>query len=135
MTAFLESLALWLVDFLALSTALLALSLAARVVVRRPGPRVALAWGTWLGIATIALLTALPAWPRVTLEDLIVSPDPPVAIASDHQVSIVTGAAEEVLASVVTKANERGIKIRSIDIREPNLEAVFLQLTGRALRD
>lgn len=57
------------------------------------------------------------------------------AIASDHEVSIVTGEAEEVLASVVTKANERGIKIRSIDIREPNLEAVFLQLTGRALRD
>ena len=32
-------------------------------------------------------------------------------------------------------ANERGIKIHSIDIREPNLEAVFLHLTGRALRD
>jgi ABC-2 type transport system ATP-binding protein len=57
------------------------------------------------------------------------------AIASDHEVSIVTHEAEEVLASVVTKANERGIKIHSIDIREPNLEAVFLQLTGRALRD
>jgi hypothetical protein len=28
-----------------------------------------------------------------------------------------------------------GIKIHSIDIREPNLEAVFLHLTGRALRD
>ena len=39
--------------------------------------------------------------------------------------------AEDVLAAVVTKANERGIKIRSIDIREPNLEAVFLHLTGR----
>jgi len=57
------------------------------------------------------------------------------AIASDHQVSVITHEAEDVLASVVTKANERGIKIRSIDIREPNLEAVFLHLTGRALRD
>jgi len=28
-----------------------------------------------------------------------------------------------------------GIKIFSMDIREPNLEAVFLHLTGRALRD
>ena len=36
---------------------------------------------------------------------------------------------------LIKKANERGIKIRSIDIREPNLEAVFLHLTGRALRD
>ena len=57
------------------------------------------------------------------------------ASASDHEVSIIAHEAEDVLASVVTKANERGIKIRSIDIREPNLEAVFLHLTGRALRD
>jgi ABC-2 type transport system ATP-binding protein len=53
----------------------------------------------------------------------------------DHQVSVITPEAEEILAEVVGKANEHGIKIRSIDIQEPNLEAVFLQLTGRALRD
>lgn len=57
------------------------------------------------------------------------------ANVTDHEVSIITPEAEDILASVVTKANERGIKIRSIDIREPNLEAVFLHLTGRALRD
>lgn len=57
------------------------------------------------------------------------------AIATDHEVSVVAQEAEDVLAAVITKANERGIKIHSIDIREPNLEAVFLQLTGRALRD
>jgi ABC-2 type transport system ATP-binding protein len=57
------------------------------------------------------------------------------ANAVDHKVSIITPEAEDVLAAVVSKANERGIKIRSIDIREPNLEAVFLHLTGRALRD
>jgi ABC-2 type transport system ATP-binding protein len=57
------------------------------------------------------------------------------ATAGDHEVSIVCAEAEDVLAAVVTKANDRGIKIRSIDIREPNLEAVFLHLTGRALRD
>jgi len=57
------------------------------------------------------------------------------ATAVDHEVSVVCAVAEDVLAAVVTKANDRGIKIRSIDIREPNLEAVFLHLTGRALRD
>jgi ABC-2 type transport system ATP-binding protein len=57
------------------------------------------------------------------------------ATAVDHEVSIVCAEAEDVLAAVVTRANDRGIKIRSIDIREPNLEAVFLHLTGRALRD
>lgn len=54
---------------------------------------------------------------------------------SDHAVSIITPEAEDILAAVITKASECGIKIRSIDIREPNLEAVFLHLTGRALRD
>src|SRR5688572_11585637 len=52
-----------------------------------------------------------------------------------NEISVITPSAKDVLASVVTKANERGIKIHSIDIREPNLEAVFLHLTGRALRD
>ena len=53
----------------------------------------------------------------------------------DHEISVITPSAADVMAPVVTKANERGIKIHSIDIREPNLEAVFLHLTGRALRD
>ena len=57
------------------------------------------------------------------------------ATATDHEVSIITPEAEDILASVVSKSSERGVKIRSIDIREPNLEAVFLHLTGRALRD
>jgi len=62
-------------------------------------------------------------------------PDVLEATTTDHEVSIITPSAENILATVVSKANERGIKIRSIDIREPNLEAVFLHLTGRALRD
>lgn len=57
------------------------------------------------------------------------------ADVTDHEVSVITADAKDILAAVVSKANERGIKIRSIDIREPNLEAVFLHLTGRALRD
>lgn len=39
------------------------------------------------------------------------------------------------LPGVVAVANARDIRIRSVDIQEPNLEAVFLHLTGRALRD
>jgi ABC-2 type transport system ATP-binding protein len=57
------------------------------------------------------------------------------ANASEHDVTVICPNAKDVLAAVVSKANEQGIKIRSIDIREPNLEAVFLHLTGRALRD
>lgn len=46
----------------------------------------------------------------------------------------VTGAAAT-LAQAVSAANAAGARIRSIEIQEPNLEAVFLHLTGRALRD
>jgi ABC-2 type transport system ATP-binding protein len=54
---------------------------------------------------------------------------------NNHIIEVITPAAENVLAPAITIANELGIKIRSVDIREPNLETVFLQLTGRALRD
>jgi ABC-2 type transport system ATP-binding protein len=57
------------------------------------------------------------------------------ATAGEGKVTVIAPSAEDVLAPVVSKATERGIKIHSIDIREPNLEAVFLHLTGRALRD
>ena len=54
---------------------------------------------------------------------------------TDHTIAIITPSAEEILAPVITLANESGIRIRSVDIQEPNLESVFLHLTGRALRD
>jgi len=54
---------------------------------------------------------------------------------TDHSASVIAVQAEEILAPAITLANERGIRIRSVDIQEPNLEAVFLHLTGRALRD
>jgi ABC-2 type transport system ATP-binding protein len=54
---------------------------------------------------------------------------------TDHEVAIVTPSAEELLAPVVSRVNELGYSIYSVDMREPNLEAVFLHLTGRALRD
>jgi ABC-2 type transport system ATP-binding protein len=55
--------------------------------------------------------------------------------AVDHQVVVMVPQAEEALAPVITRASELGYKIRTVNIEEPNLEAVFLHLTGRALRD
>jgi ABC-2 type transport system ATP-binding protein len=40
-----------------------------------------------------------------------------------------------VLPDLFEAANGEGARITSVDIQEPNLEAVFLHLTGRALRD
>jgi len=71
-----------------------------------------------------ALVSVLKGLPNVIVANVV-----------NNEISISTPSAKDVLVSVVTKANERGIKIHSIDIREPNLEAVFLHLTGRALRD
>ncbi len=56
-------------------------------------------------------------------------------IVTDHTVSIITAEAEEIIAPVISVANEMNFKIHSVEIQEPNLEAVFLHLTGRALRD
>jgi ABC-2 type transport system ATP-binding protein len=57
------------------------------------------------------------------------------ADVTDHTVAVIAPRAEEILVPVITKANALGVKIRSVDIQEPDLEAVFLSLTGRALRD
>ena len=73
--------------------------------------------------------------PQALLPSFKGLPDVLEANVVGTEISIITPSAKDVLASVVSKANDRGIKIRSIDIREPNLEAVFLHLTGRALRD
>jgi ABC-2 type transport system ATP-binding protein len=40
-----------------------------------------------------------------------------------------------VLPRLFETANQAGVRITSVEIQEPNLEAVFLHLTGRALRD
>ena len=57
------------------------------------------------------------------------------AQVSDHTITVIAPEAEEILAPVITTANRVGVKIRSVEIKEPDLEAVFLHLTGRALRD
>jgi ABC-2 type transport system ATP-binding protein len=40
-----------------------------------------------------------------------------------------------VIASVVTALASLGAKVLAIEVREPNLESVFLHLTGKSLRD
>jgi ABC-2 type transport system ATP-binding protein len=55
--------------------------------------------------------------------------------ASDGEVVLNVESAEEALPQAMSKASELGLSIRTVEIREPNLETVFLHLTGRALRD
>ena len=62
---------------------------------------------------------------------------PGVFDAAIHEdtVSLFGENGDMLLADIVSKVSEKDCKIRSIDIQKPNLEAVFLHLTGKALRD
>jgi len=54
---------------------------------------------------------------------------------SENMVVLIVPEADDALPPALIKADRLGYKIRSVDIQEPNLEAVFLKLTGKALRD
>ena len=55
--------------------------------------------------------------------------------AEDGRVTVLVGDSNLVLPRLFESATRLAARITSVDIREPNLEAVFLHLTGRALRD
>jgi ABC-2 type transport system ATP-binding protein len=57
------------------------------------------------------------------------------ATPADSQIVVAVTEAAEALAPVIGVVTGHGIHVRSVDIQEPNLEAVFLHLTGRALRN
>lgn len=50
-------------------------------------------------------------------------------------VQVVTAGGTALIAPVVQAAQRNGVDVTGIDVREPDLEAVFLHLTGKALRD
>jgi len=53
----------------------------------------------------------------------------------DGRLTVLADDSNQVLPRLFDAALVQGARITSIDIQEPNLEAVFLHLTGRALRD
>jgi ABC-2 type transport system ATP-binding protein len=55
--------------------------------------------------------------------------------AEDGKVSVLVEDSNLVLPRLLESAAKLSTRITSVDIQEPNLEAVFLHLTGRALRD
>lgn len=57
------------------------------------------------------------------------------ASAQDGLVTVLVDDSNRVLPRLFEAATAADARITGVDIREPNLEAVFLHLTGRALRD
>ena len=53
----------------------------------------------------------------------------------DGKITILVDDSNRVLPHLFEEASKAGVRITSVDIQEPNLETVFLHLTGRALRD
>jgi ABC-2 type transport system ATP-binding protein len=54
---------------------------------------------------------------------------------TDGKVTALVDDSNRVLPRLFEAASKAGVRITSVDIQEPNLETVFLHLTGRALRD
>jgi len=57
------------------------------------------------------------------------------ASAEDRTIRILAPDANRVLPEVIGATGAQHVKIASVAVQEPNLEGVFLHLTGRALRD
>jgi len=56
-------------------------------------------------------------------------------VAADDTLTLLVDDTNRVLPQLFEIAASRGVRITSVDIQEPDLESVFLHLTGRALRD
>jgi len=55
--------------------------------------------------------------------------------AEDGRLTLLVNDSETVLPRMFEAASRSGVRITAVEIKEPNLEAVFMHLTGKALRD
>ncbi len=53
----------------------------------------------------------------------------------DGHLTVLAEDSNQILPHLFESATQAGVRITSVDIQEPNLEAVFLHLTGKALRE
>jgi ABC-2 type transport system ATP-binding protein len=53
----------------------------------------------------------------------------------DEHLELVVDEARRTLPAILETVSDAGASVRSVEVTEPNLEAVFLHLTGKALRD
>jgi ABC-2 type transport system ATP-binding protein len=70
---------------------------------------------------------AAEAWRRVTGVSR--------ATVEEGRVAVLVGDSNAVVPRLFEQAAQSGFRVGSVEIQEPNLETVFLALTGRALRD
>jgi len=71
----------------------------------------------------------------VLIEDIKKIPDVGETRVLDESMEILTLHGRKLLPQIIEKFGDNSVKIRSVEVKEPNLESVFLHLTGRELRD
>jgi ABC-2 type transport system ATP-binding protein len=54
---------------------------------------------------------------------------------ADGSLELITHDGSRLVAAAVTAAGDLPLSVTSVEVTEPDLEAVFLHLTGKALRD
>ena len=104
----------------------------------------------YCGLARVddAILAQLAVLPGVSEASLVSAPaTPPLepgkepettereAVASTSVVKVVAKQSQQAIVSVVGFLSEQNIPLTSLEILEPNLESVFLHLTGKKLRE
>lgn len=56
-------------------------------------------------------------------------------VVGEGVLGVLTGDASGMLSEILSSASDAGMAIHRVEVTEPDLEAVFLHLTGKALRD
>ncbi len=54
---------------------------------------------------------------------------------TDKLIEILTLQGREILTKILELLSDKNVKVKLVEIKEPNLESVFLHLTGKELRD
>jgi ABC-2 type transport system ATP-binding protein len=95
--------------------------------------------------ALLAQISALPAVKEALLASQPVAPPPAEGEATEEKesepisagtvVKIVAEHSQQAIVNLIGFLNERDIQVTSLEILEPNLESVFLHLTGKKLRE
>jgi len=72
---------------------------------------------------------------EIITDEVVRLPSVKAAARSDGHLKVEADRAQEALIGVIEITNQRDIRLTSLQVLEPNLETVFLHLTGKTLRE
>ncbi|MCP3990714.1 MAG: ABC transporter ATP-binding protein [Actinomycetia bacterium] len=71
----------------------------------------------------------------ILVDRLEAIPEVRSVVATDHTLDLDLSDSRHCLPTILSVATDSGARVQSVELVEPDLEAVFLHLTGRGLRD